>query len=138
VDGLGSAHLALVALWVGAVMVESTVEALGERGDLEISAVARIHQMADRFIEVPALIGIIITGLALWARTGWSPDLAPKVAFGAVAVVANFVCVVLVERRARGIGDPRRATVMLFAFGPVIVPCALAAVYLGGGSARWW
>jgi len=83
VDGLGSAHLALVALWAGAVMVESTVEALGERGHLEINAVARIHQATDRFIEVPTLIGIVITGLALWARTGWSPDLAPKVAFGA-------------------------------------------------------
>jgi hypothetical protein len=137
-DGLGSAHLALVALWAGVVMVESTIEALGERGHIEIDAVARIHQATDRFIEVPTLIGVVITGLLLWARAGWSPELAPKIAFGAGAVAANLVTVVFVERRARGIGDPRRATLAIFAFGPVIVPCALAAVYLGGGSAGWW
>jgi hypothetical protein len=119
-------------------MVESMIEVLAERGRLELDAVARIHQATDRFIEVPTLIGVVITGLLLWERSGWSPDLAPKVAFGAAAVVANFVTVVYVERRARGIGYARGATLVIFAFGAVVFPLALIEFYLGGGLSGWW
>jgi len=138
VDGLGSLHLALVALWGGVVLVESTIEALGERGHIETTAAARLHQATDRFIEVPTLIGIVITGLLLWQRSEWSAELAPKIVFGLAAVLANVVTVVYVERRARNIGDPRRATLMIFVIGALVFPLALIATYLGGGIAGWW
>jgi hypothetical protein len=138
VDGLGSAHLALVAFWGGLVAVESAIEALGERGHVPIDAVARIHQVTDRFIEIPTLMGIVATGLLLWARTGWAPELALKVGVGLGAVVANLVTAVYVERRARGIGDARRATIMIFGFGAMVFPLGFIALYLGGRLVGWF
>lgn len=137
-EGLTALHLALIAFWGGVVAVESVIEALGERGHLEIDAVARIHQITDRFIEIPVLFGIVWTGLALWARAGWTPELLPKVGFGVAAVVANLITAIYVERRARGIGDTRQATLMIFVFGALVFPFALAALYLGGQHVGWF
>ena len=136
-DGWVAAHLIALGSWAGVVGVELLYEGAARLGYLRSADVARLHRWTDRVLEIPLLAAVVLTGLVLWARAGWSPALLNKVALGLGAVTANAVCLPLVERRARS-AEPERQFVPIAATALVGVPLALAALAMGGRRAGWW
>jgi hypothetical protein len=61
---------------------------------------ANLHKRVDLFIEIPAFIGVTVTGAWLLGQAMPSLWLYIKVAMAIVAVVANAICVWLVFERA--------------------------------------
>lgn len=93
-----SVHLLSAGVWAGCVATEVAFErrlaAAGRQGEL-----AALHRTVDLAVELPALLLVAGSGLALaW---GWPIEglLAVKIGFGALAVLANAGCIVVVLRR---------------------------------------
>ena len=106
-------HVMALGLWGGCVAVEMLLER-SARSDPGLRAqVARYHDAIDRFIEIPILIAVLVTGVALLDLErlhGWYLVL---VVSGSTAVLVNFLCVVPVVRRKRAVdaGDMSRVDV---------------------------
>jgi len=99
-------HFGLLAFWGGVVATEAVLELYPfRRWDLHPQTVA-FHYWIDLLVELPALCGVVATGLVLvflaWPLSGlhWL-----KLVCAAGAVTANLVCVVLVLRRKRLLTD---------------------------------
>jgi hypothetical protein len=148
VNPLAAAHILFLGLWGGLVLVEIAFEAQMFRGKLDEKSVAGLHRITDRFIEIPILIAVLLTGWLLWKQTGYDHALMTKVLFGLVAVFANVVCYVIVELRAsealRAVesdnGGPRLRRLSI-ALAGTITPGVLAggvALFLGGQRIGWW
>ena len=94
-------HVFVLGLWGGCVAVEMLLE-ISARSDPRLRVqVARYHDTIDRFIEIPILIAVLVTGLLLlhWELLqGWYLVL---VVSGSTAVLINFLCVIPVVRRKR-------------------------------------
>ncbi len=134
--GLEAFHVIVLGLWGGVVLVELLYEWGGVAGRLPAKDVAWLHQRTDRFIELPIIALVVVSGLLLWHSRGWSMDLLPKVLFAGGAVAANLGCYVVVERRAK---DPQPGhTRSVFISAVIGVPLAAVALYLGGSRAGWW
>lgn len=97
-------HLLAAGTWLGCVLVEIAFErALAVRGQWTL--LARLHDSVDRWIELPALAVVVVTGWWLlragFAEIDLSGWLQAKIAFGLLAVLANLYCALLVSRRHR-------------------------------------
>ena len=62
VNPLAAAHILFLGLWGGLVLVEIAFEAQMFRGKLDEKSVAGLHRITDRFIEIPILIAVLLTG----------------------------------------------------------------------------
>lgn len=97
-------HLLAAGLWLGCVLVEVAFErSLAAHGHWQL--LAQLHDRVDRWVELPILAVVALTGAwLLYSRfgsveqSGW---LQVKIAFGALAVLANLYCAALVFRRHR-------------------------------------
>lgn len=88
-------HLLAAGLWLGCVLVEIAFErTLAAQGKWHL--LARLHDRVDRWVELPALAVVVMTGLwMLHSQFGdvvLSSWLRAKIAFGALAVLANLYC----------------------------------------------
>ncbi len=94
-------HVAFAALWLGCILTEAIFERtlLADGVDRHL-LLARLHCRVDEIVELPAMLGVAATGIAMLARLD-SVDslLAWKIAFGVVALATNIWCYVLVLRR---------------------------------------
>lgn len=134
-------HFLFLALWAGLVLAEVVIELLPRKFPTLRRAAVKYHAWLDMCVEIPLLLGVLITGTALSLRHGLTPDLWLKLALGLLAVSANIVCVGLVLRREKleqaGVENTRYDTwVMATAYSGI--PCALGALYLGGQRVGWW
>jgi len=136
-DGLVAAHLIALGFWGGTVLVELTFEFGGMREKLDREGVAWLHSRVDRFIELPLLFAVVLTGALLWRRTGFDTSLLPKIACGLAAVLINVACYAVVERRAAKGWTPRD-TRFVFLTAALGAPLAVAALVMGGLRAGWW
>lgn len=145
---LVAAHIIFLGLWGGLVVTEIVFEAQMFRGKLDEKAIAGLHRITDRFIELPVLVAVLVTGWLLWKQTGFDQQLLPKVLFGLGAVLANVICYIIVELRA---SEALRATAagqggvrlrkLSIALAMTIAPgvlLAFAALFLGGQNIGWW
>lgn len=103
-------HILVIGLWGGCVAVEMLLERSARSNPRLAESVARYHDSIDRFIEIPILIAVLVTGLLLvrWELLhGWYLVL---VLSGSTAVFINFLCVIPVMRRRRAVdaGDQLR------------------------------
>lgn len=135
--GLHAFHLIMLGLWGGVILVEVVFEGAGLAGKLAPKAVADLHRWTDRFLEIPLLVAIVTSGLLLWSRANWTPDLLPKAVAGLGAITANVVCVVFVERRANAL-EPKEHTMSVVWTAAPGFPLGIAALILGGFRAAWW
>jgi hypothetical protein len=95
-------HLVLVGIWLGCVLTEALFErALLGKGRPQELILVGLHKRVDLMVELPALIGVLVTGAMLLAGAGESSVLHTKIAFGLLAIFANLYCVWLVFRRAK-------------------------------------
>ncbi len=94
-------HVLALGLWGGCVAVEMVLEH-SARSDSDLrSQVARYHDVIDRYVEIPILIAVLVTGLLrlrLELLHGWYLLL---VISGSTAVLINLLCVIPVVRRKR-------------------------------------
>lgn len=60
---------------------------------------ARLHIRVDLFIEIPAFVMVLVTGVLMLAQTPPSTALLIKVVCGLVAIATNVICVALVFKR---------------------------------------
>ena len=58
-------HLTFVAGFVGMFLCETVVEAYASKNETVKPFVARVHYLIDVFIELPLVVGIIISGITL-------------------------------------------------------------------------
>lgn len=95
-------HLVFAGLWLGCVLTEALFErALLGRGRDAERILARLHKRVDLYVELPALVGVLITGVLMVRVAPPSVLLHTKIAFGLLAIVANLYCVWVVLRRER-------------------------------------
>ena len=67
--------------------------------------VSELHWRTDKYVEIPAFIGVLLSGGAMVHGVPMTPLLWTKVAFGLVAIAANAVCVGLVVRRLAALDE---------------------------------
>ena len=72
---------------------------LGKGREQEL-ILAALHKRVDIFVEVPAFMGVLITGGFLLSGAGIRLLLKIKIAIALVAIAANAFCVFLVFKRS--------------------------------------
>ncbi len=138
------AHFLVLGTWLGVVLAELVVEALGARSEALRKAAAAFHGGVDRYVEIPLLVGVVVTGLGLMGGIEFDAAMTAKIACGLGAVAVNGLCAVAVFQREKeakeGASEERLAEltkwVWLSAF--VGVPMGVVALYLGGARVGWW
>ena len=131
-------HLLLVGIWLGCVLTEALFERalLGKGRAFELVLVA-LHKKVDLFVEIPAFVGVLLTGGWMLSMTPPGALLHAKVGLGMVAIAANAYCVWLVFARARAAQAGQwdvfaRLDHRQHAFGAVVLVGLLGAASLGG------
>jgi len=82
-------------------VVEAIYEHSIEPRDTMRIFVSKLHWTTDKFVEIPAFTGVLITGAVMAARVPMTPLLTLKILFGLIAVIFNAICVILVMKRLR-------------------------------------
>lgn len=131
-------HLLFVGIWLGCVLTEALFERalLGKGREFELVLVA-LHKKVDLVVEIPAFVGVLLTGGWMLSMTPPSPLLHAKIGFGLLAIVANTYCVWLVFARARAAqaGQWERFAALdhrQHMFGAVVLLGLLGAASVGG------
>lgn len=127
-------HLTSLSFWLGVV----SVEFIFERACIEKSAVVRLHKLTDRYVELPIITVVFLTGLLLWKRVDWSLNYLPKVLVGSGAVFSNVICYYFVEKRTSQKESYKRYSRFLYKLTLLGVVCFIIAFILGGNHAGWW
>jgi hypothetical protein len=135
-SALLTAHLFAVAFWLGVVGVEYLLERGRAQSQQHGFNVARLHFQIDAFLEMPAFMVVLATGLALVDLERLSGLYALKVAAGALAVLGNALCVVPVIRRKHAAERQDLRAVIGYSrwvdrISAAAIPAGLAAFALG-------
>ena len=94
-------HLVFVGLWLGCVLTEALFErALLGKGRAQESILASLHRKVDILVEIPAFLGVLMTGALMLGSASPNGLLQMKIGFGVLAILANAYCVWLVFRRS--------------------------------------
>lgn len=90
-------HLFSLGTWLGCVIVEGVLEIYGARNKDRADDVAILHHIIDKYVELPLLILISVTGFFIFDATFLSnPLYVAKMSLGVVTVLINFLCVISV------------------------------------------
>ena len=103
-DSILLIHIIFLGLWGGLVLVEILFEIQMFRDQIDELSIAKLHQLSDRFLELPILAVVVASGWYLWQQTGYSSEFLVKIGFALGAVSANLICYVFVEQRASTAG----------------------------------
>jgi hypothetical protein len=83
-------HLVFVGVWLGCVLTEALFErALLGQGRAQERILVGLHKRVDVWIEIPAFVGVLISGGLLLSQAAWSATLQAKIVFGLGAIAAN-------------------------------------------------
>ena len=96
-----SLHALLAALWLGCILTEALFErALLTQGPDSRTTLAKLHVRVDQWIELPALLGVLVTGTLMVTQPhATGPAFTTMLWAGMVGILANLVCVRLVFQR---------------------------------------
>jgi tetratricopeptide (TPR) repeat protein len=114
--------------------------ALLPQGNDARKTLANLHVRVDQFVEIPAIVAVIVTGAALWLQAPpTSQGFTLMLVAGCLAIVANLVCVWLVFARrnaARSDHWPRFDVLdhRQHAWGAVVLVGVLVALAAGIGG----
>ena len=98
---LPAAHFLFAGLWLGCILTEALFErVLGSAGRPAQRLLAELHWKVDVFVEVPAFVGVLVTGaLMLPAPHAVGTPFVVMLAVGMMAIFLNVFCVWLVHKR---------------------------------------
>ena len=89
-------HNLCAFLWLGCVLVEAAMERAGANGPMARRLLSLAHGRLDLFVELPAFLGLVLTGGSLAGVVPLTPLLTAKIAAGLIAVGANIYGVLLI------------------------------------------
>ncbi len=134
-------HISFIVAWAAIIAVESIIEFFNDiRTSDQAKMVADLHFKIDVYLEVPVVLGVLVTGALLLSDATWSILLAIKVAGALFAIGMNALCVVIVIRRHAALRDAvvegvaESFTVRsnrIFDLASVGIPVGIAAFVLG-------
>ena len=128
-------HILAIGIWIGVVGAEFVIEFDGMKSDEARIRASRLHYLTDIWIEVPAFLIVLGTGLLMFQAENASGLFLTKVVFGLLAVGFNGICVLAVFRRqkfaAKGDKEGMDSVEPLMKFGGLIIPVFLVAFGLG-------
>lgn len=92
-------HLTAIGIWIGCILVEAAFEhTIAKTGPLR-AVVADLHVVVDIWIETPAFLTVLATGILMLPHAGLTTSLVVKIVIGLLAVAINAWCVWIVVRR---------------------------------------
>ena len=94
-------HLLCIAIWLGCILVEALYEHSIDGSPVMRRFVSTLHWNTDRYIEIPAFLGVLLSGGAMVHGARLTPLLWAKITLGLVAIAFNAACVRLVIRRLK-------------------------------------
>lgn len=129
-------HLFGIAFWLGVVSVELIIERSRADSREHGYAVARNHYWIDLFLEIPAFIVVLTTGILMLQTVPLSGLLQIKVVAGLLAIASNIVSVIPVVLRKRAADADRLSDVVRYSryidlTGVVGGPAAVVALAIG-------
>ncbi len=135
-DVLAMGHLIALSLWGGVVATEAVIEVYPFRKPELHPAAVRFHYWIDLLVELPLVLVVIATGVALALSVSPLTGLhVVKFLLAGAAVAVNLFCIVVVVRRGRRLeagdaGEPlwRDSRVVLACFAIGLTAAAGAAV----------
>ncbi|WP_095144274.1 hypothetical protein [Pseudomonas sp. Irchel s3b6] len=130
-------HLLFVATWLGCILVEAVYEHAIEPSASMREFIAQLHWTTDKYIEVPAIVGVLLSGGWLLSLTAITPLLLMKIGFGLLAVLFNMFCVVLVIKRMTAVRKRdfqryEKLDRLQHKFGAVVLFGVVVALGIGG------
>lgn len=128
-------HLIAVGVWVGVIAAEFFIEMDGMADDPSFIKASLMHFRTDLWIEIPAFVVVLVTGLLMLEPGTLQGLLLYKVLFGILAIVFNLVCVYAVFKRRRfalaGDVTGMHSTDKIMQIGGAgFMPCFIAALVL--------
>jgi hypothetical protein len=136
-------HLGSAFLWLGCVLTEALFERsllAGDRASHQV--LADLHVRVDKYIEIPAILGVLATGVWLWAESSYEGlSFFLMITAGLVAIVSNLYCVWIVFRRrdaahSRNWKDFDRLDHLQHKVGAIVL-IGLAIALVSGLLIRW-
>jgi len=130
-------HVVCAGIWLGAALVEVAFEQALDLSPSRRAPALALRWKTDLFIVTPAFLGVAVTGIGMLAFAPLTPLLSAKVAFGAIAVLANAYCVWLARQRlalaeARDYLSFARVDAEQRRWGAVALLGLVAALVVGG------
>ncbi|MGJ4952072.1 hypothetical protein [Bradyrhizobium sp. HKCCYLS20291] len=92
-------HIMSLGIWIGCILTEAAFEHM--TGKIHPVAIARLHVAVDTYVETPAFLAVLATGIGLLASANPSPVFWVKIGIGLIAILTNVACVGLVIARDR-------------------------------------
>jgi hypothetical protein len=92
-------HLTLISVWLGCILVEAIYEHSIDHSDGMRLFISKLHWATDKYVEIPAFLGVLVTGSYMLTSSIMTPLLWVKVVFGMIAIIFNAICVGLVVKR---------------------------------------
>jgi len=130
-------HLTFVGIWLGCVITEALFERalLGKGKEQELILVA-LHKKVDLFVEIPAFVVVLVTGMLMLPFANASGLFNTKVMFGLLAIFTNIYCVWLVFRRSTAANNGEseefsRLDHKQHKFGAIVLFSIIAALLIG-------
>ncbi len=131
-----SIHLFACAFWFGVLGVEFILEQGRTRSRDHGYAVADIHYNVDLYLEAPAFITVLITGLMMSNGHPLTGLYLVKVCAGLTAILGNVGCIYAIVRRkwAARVNDFNglvKYSYMVDKLSAMAVPAGFTALFIG-------
>lgn len=128
-------HVLFVGIWLGCVGVEFILENAPRFYPELKRIVPALHYKIDQYVELPTVMGVLVSGFWVVRMQPFSKWLAIKVIAGLIAVLANLLCWIPVSRRKQAAerGDKegvRRHSIALLRLTQLGLPAALLALLI--------
>lgn len=130
------AHLLVLGLWGGCVLVEILLELRALKNEAIHKTIPELHYWIDVVVECPLLALVLLTGILLFDPSKATSSYLLKVGCGLLAVSANLVCVlfVILRKKASDAGNAagiEKFTRLVFSTVFIGVPAGGIALYMG-------
>ncbi len=128
-------HLIALGVWIGVVGAEFVIEFYGLKDDESLRTAAELHYKTDMWVEIPAFMTVLVTGLLMLGENHLGGLFLLKLVFALLAIFFNCVCVYAVFKRRTSLrsGDTEglRTADRAMKLGGAIIPTFLVAFSLG-------
>lgn len=128
-------HLIALGVWIGVVGAEFVIEFAGMKDDEALKRAALLHYKTDVWVEIPAFLTVLVTGLLMVNTSHLGGLFLAKIGFALAAIALNMLNVYAVFRRRKfALLDDMEgvhSTARLIQVSSLIIPCFLIAFGIG-------